>query len=245
MRTRRDTSGLPTTFLQKTFSILDNPDLHRIICWNDSGTSFLVKNVTELCEDVLPVYFKHSNYASFVRQLNMYDFHKVREGLCDNAFKHPLFRRDKPELLKDIRRKTAEHNGTIVPVGQLSRSNSEELEQKLYTVQRKQHQMELQIQSLEERNTEVLEYNKNLFHELCYYKDREQKIENLLMVFASYIQNMGRKDAENDVHDLILSLGAQHPPMLMDDDAVKKRAKTSPPPSDELDEFDFLLGEQS
>ena len=88
---RRDAPQVLMSFLQKTFDFLSNPDLDSIISWNSSGTLFLVKNVTDFCDQVLPVYFKHSNYASFVRQLNMYDFHKVREGTWENAFQAPPF----------------------------------------------------------------------------------------------------------------------------------------------------------
>ena len=221
MRNYRDSSPVPTSFLQKTYDILDNLDLEQIISWNGAGTLFLVKNVTEFCDQVLPVYFKHSNYASFVRQLNMYDFHKVREGTWDNAFKHPLFLRGKPELLKEIKRKTSENRdyspGPIVPASILSRAECDDLMQKLYTLQRKHHQMELQIQSLEDRNTEILEYNKSLFRELCFYKDREQKIEHMLVAFASYVQCAGqRKDSENDLSELLRGIGLPRPAMIMD-----------------------------
>lgn len=43
--------------------------------------------------------------SSFVRQLNMYDFHKVKGQKYHHEFAHPFFKRDDEENLKLIRRK--------------------------------------------------------------------------------------------------------------------------------------------
>lgn len=53
------------------------------------------------------VQFKSSNFASFVRQLNFYGFHKVQADIhsAEWEFSHPCFVRDRPELLTEIIRK--------------------------------------------------------------------------------------------------------------------------------------------
>lgn len=79
-----------------------------------SGTSFLVSDQSRFAKEVLPQYFKHSNMASFVRQLNMYGFRKVvsieQGGLLrperDHVeFQHPSFVRGREQLLERVRRK--------------------------------------------------------------------------------------------------------------------------------------------
>jgi heat shock transcription factor 1 len=51
-----------------------------------NGKAFAVKKVAEFSLEILPRYFKHSNFASFVRQLNMYDFHKRKGEEFENVF---------------------------------------------------------------------------------------------------------------------------------------------------------------
>lgn len=99
-----------------------NTDLIR---WSESGDSFIVVDEDEFAKTLIPELFKHNNYASFVRQLNMYGFHK-KVGLSDNSmraserknknpseYSNPYFKRGRPNLLWLIHKpKTAPAKGS-------------------------------------------------------------------------------------------------------------------------------------
>jgi hypothetical protein len=99
-------------FIRKTYKILEDEQYLDIISWNQEGNAIIIKNPTDFAQSVLPTYFKHNNLNSFIRQLNMYDFHKKKTPEGEHVYYHDLFERGKKHLLKNIRRKNAE-NSTI------------------------------------------------------------------------------------------------------------------------------------
>ncbi|KAK9479527.1 HSF-type DNA-binding-domain-containing protein [Lipomyces japonicus] len=107
-------SGSSSDFVKKLFKMLEDPSYRDIVRWSDAGDSFVVVETNEFTKSILPRHFKHGNFASFVRQLNKYDFHKVRStdegGICpygENAweFKHPDFQLHNKTSLDNIKRK--------------------------------------------------------------------------------------------------------------------------------------------
>ncbi|CAH2062964.1 unnamed protein product [Thlaspi arvense] len=64
----------PCPFLTKTFEIVDDPNTNHIVSWNRGGISFVVWDPHSFSATILPLYFKHNNFSSFVRQLNTYSW---------------------------------------------------------------------------------------------------------------------------------------------------------------------------
>eukprot|EP00529_Nitzschia_sp_RCC80_P023294 CAMPEP_0113457230 /NCGR_PEP_ID=MMETSP0014_2-20120614/9299_1 /TAXON_ID=2857 /ORGANISM="Nitzschia sp." /LENGTH=471 /DNA_ID=CAMNT_0000348715 /DNA_START=247 /DNA_END=1662 /DNA_ORIENTATION=+ /assembly_acc=CAM_ASM_000159 len=103
-------------FLRKSFDLIEHAD-PEIVSWSEDGKSFVVKDVKKFTDDVIPSYFKHNNFSSFVRQLNFYGFRKVKdENLKINnepsiedkywKFRHPMFLKGRPDLLIEIKKAT-------------------------------------------------------------------------------------------------------------------------------------------
>jgi hypothetical protein len=63
-----------TAFLAKLWALVNDSSCDDLITWDPSGGSFHVYDQARFSREILPRYFKHNNFASFIRQLNMYGF---------------------------------------------------------------------------------------------------------------------------------------------------------------------------
>jgi len=118
-------------FLRKTFHMIDTCD-PQVASWSEDDETFVVRNPDVFEKSIIPQFFKHSKFSSFVRQLNFYGFRKIKytdtiridhklEAETANFWKfhHENFRRGRPDLLIQIKRhggkEKGKENGVQVP----------------------------------------------------------------------------------------------------------------------------------
>lgn len=97
-------------FVGKLWQMVNDPANDPYIRWMPDGRSIQVVNRELFEKTLLPKYFKHANFSSFVRQLNMYGWHKVQDlssgSMQSNEenwqFQSPNFVRGHEELLDNI-----------------------------------------------------------------------------------------------------------------------------------------------
>ncbi|KAH9871804.1 hypothetical protein J1614_006061 [Plenodomus biglobosus] len=108
---------IQTAFIHKLYNMLEDRNIQHLISWSTGNESFVMSPSSEFSK-VLASYFKHTNISSFVRQLNMYGFHKVSDvfhtGSPDSPlweFKHGNgnFKRGDLVGLREIKRRASRH----------------------------------------------------------------------------------------------------------------------------------------
>ncbi|CAL4922823.1 unnamed protein product [Urochloa decumbens] len=94
---------VPAPFLTKTFQLVDDPRTDHVVSWGEDGATFVVWRPPEFARDLLPNYFKHNNFSSFVRQLNTYGFRKIVADRWE--FANEFFKKGGKHLLSEIHRR--------------------------------------------------------------------------------------------------------------------------------------------
>lgn len=106
--------------MEKVWSLVNDPSNHEYINWMPDGESFYIVDKEGFEREILPKYFKHCKFSSFIRQLNMYGWHKVLDinsGAINSKetwqFKSPYFLRDREDLLDNIVRNSSGGNKDV------------------------------------------------------------------------------------------------------------------------------------
>ncbi|KAM0000783.1 putative transcription factor HSF-type-DNA-binding family [Helianthus debilis subsp. tardiflorus] len=172
----------PPPFLVKTYDMVDDCSTDAVVSWSAGNNSFIVKDPPEFAKQILPKYFKHSNFSSFVRQLNTYGFRKIDPDRWE--FANEGFLRGQKDLLKTIvRRKPAagHNNQSQLPHGQTSSVN---------------RCVEVGKFGLEEE-VERLKRDKNvLMQELVRLRQQQQATDNLMQSLVQRLQGMEQRQQQ-------------------------------------------------
>jgi len=209
-----DSSSTVPAFLGKLWKLVEDPSTDNLISWNSNGVSFTIRDQARFARELLPLYYKHNNMASFIRQLNMYGFHKVVSvdsgGLKldkdEMEFAHTYFLQGHEYLLEHIKRK-------------ISVSKQEDAKPKpeiLSRILTEVRSMKGKQESVDSRLTSMKRENEALWREVAALRQKhmkQQQIVNKLIQFLISIVQPGSRGAAG------LGIKRRYPLMLGEGEA--------------------------
>ncbi|KAL9237845.1 hypothetical protein vseg_012345 [Gypsophila vaccaria] len=166
--------GGPAPFLLKTYEMVDDTVTDDIVSWSDTNNSFIVWNPLEFARVLLPTYFKHNNFSSFIRQLNTYGFHKIDPERWE--FQNEEFVKDKKHLLKNIHRRKPIHSHSHPPPDPERVAFEEEIEK----LTREKNELDAKVSSFRMRECLAKSHLEDIKQRLSTMDQRQGNLLNLL-----------------------------------------------------------------
>jgi osomolarity two-component system, response regulator SKN7 len=222
-------------FVRKLYKMLEDPSYSSVVRWGDDGDSFVVLENEKFTKSILPKHFKHSNFASFVRQLNKYDFHKVRQNNEEGAtsiygpnaweFRHPEFRANSKDSLDNIRRKA--------PAPRKPSQNTDE-QMPIQQIDLMNQQLVAQAQQLEQlsgRYTELTINHQMMVQEVLRVQKTVLNHEHVIQDVMTFLHSVDAKQRRDS------KAGVTFPPhsgeQMQPGSTLTPTSQNMPPPEDE------------
>jgi len=177
-------------FLSKTFELVSDPLTDSIIRWCDDGKAFEILSEEQMVP-LLAANFKHNKMASFVRQLNVYDFHKVK-SVGSLKFANNYFQEGQPQLLKLLSRKDTQRKELRLPppifppsedvhvqVGELKAAREEDF--------RVLAELRTQQENMQNTVNVVIQQNRKLVEELALSRREAVEMQRTLQIIMNIL----------------------------------------------------------
>ena len=89
-----NTGGISQPFPQRLHALLSTPSLYdpSVVGWQEHGRCFMIRKPKEFANTTMATHFKHGQFTSFQRQLNLYGFKRITTGRDKGAYYHGEFR---------------------------------------------------------------------------------------------------------------------------------------------------------
>ncbi|KAL8654886.1 MAG: hypothetical protein Q9210_001238 [Variospora velana] len=245
--------------------MLEDPSYSQVVRWGDEGDSFVVLENEKFTKAILPKHFKHSNFASFVRQLNKYDFHKVRHNNEDTGqspygpgvsvhlsiaalqvnvdqaweFKHPEFKANNKDSLDNIRRKAPAPRKPNQPGGDeaLPTQQMDLVNSQLVATQQ-------QLEQLQARYNEMSIAQSMLVQELIGVQKTVLNHEHVMQNVMNYLHSVdARQRRDSKIGGPFAERSEDHPPTANVDQAQQQISPLDDEPASPLQNASKLLSD--
>lgn len=180
-------SNSPAPFLTKTYEMVDDRSTDSIVAWSPTGRSFIVWDPPEFAKELLPKYFKHNNFSSFVRQLNTYGFRKIDPDQWE--FGNEEFIRGQRHLLKNIHRRKPIHSHSMQNLGNLNSLAESEKQDYEEEIERLNHDKSSLVLELQKHGQEKQEFR---FQIQC-LRERVQDVEHRQRKMMDFLAQLLKK----------------------------------------------------